>query len=391
MINEANILVCASSSGNPSDPDRIAAIAPMVDSSTKQGISVQIFWTGQPFDSYFNAKLKNLRTNLDSVGPQYTHILYVDSHDILFLTPLSEILQAYDALGDPNFLMLGDTHQSPKDVDLSLNINTSGYRFPNDGIFIGNINVIKNQLDVIIQRVGQNIYINPKTIFRTLLSEGSLLPQHIDSNCNIFQSLNGLSYTDIILESNKIKNSNTGTFPKILHADNSMHHPMFQKIYNFAINDNTTGITTLPDYVVGIVGATNLRNKNSGTSYLNWDIGRPNEVLIMSKKQLQYIVSKPIDLINVELLNGNPFLRSWISLELPNARINIEKAGVLESFTVLVNSTDVLACQGLCEYNTLTDRVSKITIKYFDMNRNLLYQTSSDLNLAIDPSSAYFI
>lgn len=391
MINESNILICSSSSGSPSDPDRIAAISPMVSSSTKHGINVQIFWTNQPFDSYFNSKLKNLHTNLQSVDPIYTHVLYVDSHDILFISTLSEILQSYDALGDPNFLILGDSQQDLADanMDLNLNLNSTGYRFPNDGCFIGRINTINNVLSTIINRVGDNIYIKPRTIFRNLLSEGILQPSHIDSNCNIFQSLIDTSYSELGLENGSIKNLTTNTFPKIIHADNSMHQPSFQRLYNFVINDDSTGLSTAPDNLIGIKGTSALKNNNNGMSYINWDLGDPRSMILLTKNQINKILTRSLDLINViRTSNNNNFIRSWLTDESPNIRFNINIGATTESF-IIPNTIDALVCQALIEYDTVNNTTTKITLRYFDINRTLLHSISRNIIIPVNQSDRY--
>lgn len=389
MINASNLLVCSASHGKSTDADRITANKSFVDSATKQGITVQMFWTGQPDEGYLTSKLVNLRDNLVASDARYTHVLYVDPQDVLFLTPLNEIIQAYDSLGDPNFIMMGDSTQDPRNVDLKLNNNISGYRFPNDGCFMGRKTTIINSLSTIITRAGANTKINPKVIFRTLMSEGTLTNSHIDSNCALFQSVVSASYSDLALDSGRIKNEATNSFPKIIRADHATHHPAFQRIYEFAVNDDNSGLSSPPSYLVGIEGTPNLKNANDGNFYLRWDVGDPRAMLILTRKQAQALLRRNMDIVNIQRTNNNPFLRVWLENENPNIRINVTVANTNESFTV-PNTANLIAVRANIAYDTTNDRVTSITLRWFDEDRNLLYQRRGNVNLAISNDSAYF-
>lgn len=70
-------------------------------SARKQGIWFEAFGGGEQFGSWFSAKILRMRKWLDALPARYSHVLYCDGKDSVFIRPLADLCGAFNSIGQP--------------------------------------------------------------------------------------------------------------------------------------------------------------------------------------------------------------------------------------------------------------------------------------------------
>lgn len=139
----------------------------------------------------------------------YTHVLFTDAWDLLFLAPLEAIVAKYIAFGSPPMLMsatwcLNDyTIYAPDDVDPS-----TPYKFPGSAMYIAEIPYLIDTFTR-MDRVKKE---DESYAYSKAWREGWFRPV-LDSKCELFQD----NEKYCIVENGRVYNALTGTYPLIVH------------------------------------------------------------------------------------------------------------------------------------------------------------------------------
>lgn len=154
-------------------------------------------------------KINELKNYIQTMDNEL--ILVCDTFDLIPLSNEKEILTKYFSLcPHQEILFSGEIFCWP-DKDLkSCYSGSSKYRYLNSGGFMGYSNDIFNLLHESVLNDDDD----QRFFTKKYLSSGKII---IDSNCEIFQAMNGS--TDLILHKNRIFNKHTKSYPIFLHGN----------------------------------------------------------------------------------------------------------------------------------------------------------------------------
>jgi len=180
----------------------------LVDSVWKYGITLRAYGIGSAFFDWKRMFLEHTLPTMErlQVDEHYTHVLYVDGIDSIFMSGLNEIIAKYERLGSPNILMSADADQ-PAFNTPAFN-GKRPWRFLNAGGFLADIELFVFRARWLADKYGadgdyQNWFVkDPRYIV-------------LDNDCSIFQSMNGEPY--LLPRCKRVLNAVTGTWPSVLH------------------------------------------------------------------------------------------------------------------------------------------------------------------------------
>ena len=130
---------------------------------------------------------------LKTIQNEFTHVLFSDLWDVLFVRPIGDIIAGYEHMGSPALLMGGcgvergflDLHPPETDRYLKLPLfdHAERYRYPSTSFHIGEIGYL-------IDRFGriETGHHNESRPIANAIADGILEPV-IDSRCEIFQAI----------------------------------------------------------------------------------------------------------------------------------------------------------------------------------------------------------
>lgn len=162
-----------------------------------------------------------------------THIMMVDALDSIFVRGVDKIIQAYKAMGSPDFLCSAERHCYPKQelapMIEALHPTVYPYRYPNTGGWIGKVEVVRQ-----LWRRGLDLYggeENDQGIFQGLLVDGSAWNIVLDHECRIWQTSPDMDVNVGWERSGKsgelrCKNRLTRTYPCVLHFNGGYADPV---------------------------------------------------------------------------------------------------------------------------------------------------------------------
>jgi hypothetical protein len=161
---------------------------------------------------------------LDNAG--YSHVLFTDAWDGMFLGTYEEICDCYDEMGQPSILLsashqLGNVSDEHKQYPGVFEDNGGKYRFPNRGGYIGEIERLIECYQI-MQRyeTGDDCFCwyNLKRDFPHAYD--------IDNTCDIFQ----VTEEDcVVSETRRVYNMETFSFPLVWHLPGGYTDPQTGK------------------------------------------------------------------------------------------------------------------------------------------------------------------
>ena len=179
----------------------------------------------------FGKKVMAIRDHIKQL-PEDEIVISVDPFDVIFLCELEEIEHKFNSINIPflcGALKLDAFNSSVYNFEFNrtgemIPATPTGYNFLNSGTWISRAgNAVK-----IIDMLVKNYHMTEVTMDQQLLTElyiqnGSVVG--IDWQCEIFHNILFIDFItrrpdlrDIVFNTNRIKNTTTGTFPCILHA-----------------------------------------------------------------------------------------------------------------------------------------------------------------------------
>jgi len=197
----------------------LAVIAPCVypstdrvhylrDSCAKHGVDIKFHGVGEPYADWRSMLLRYTIPHMRQLWQEdYTHVLYVDGIDSLFLAGIAEIQAKYERMDSPAILFSGDS-----DIPLSGSQNwhqIGPWKYPNAGGYIGALpSLIVMWEDLERKNTEEGNY-------QRWIENWKLHRVRIDDRCEIFQAMDG--HKAVMPCGERILNAVTGTWPCILH------------------------------------------------------------------------------------------------------------------------------------------------------------------------------
>lgn len=168
--------------------------------------------------NFYDAKINDMGVFLNNNKKNYTHALYTDAADSMFLATLEEIISKYNYLGSPKLITSAEKGCHPfGDRAEEFPPSPTRYRFMNPGNFIGEIPAILDVLGVLkkykhLQTNDQGhwhaAYLNKQLPFEI----------QMDYQCDLFQPMSDAEWNqEFDLSVNGLFNKTTGTLPSIVH------------------------------------------------------------------------------------------------------------------------------------------------------------------------------
>jgi hypothetical protein len=186
-------------------------------SAAKSGVelmAIQTSWKG------FGTKIIELRNYLKTIQGEYTHFIFVDAYDTLFLK--------YPQIPD-KILFSTEKHKWP-DVNAAYQETNEAWPYLNSGCYCAPIDAYLEltekypcEYDIDDQRYFTNIYLNDNKI-------------ELDTKCEIFQSYAFESEGDFTL--NPFKNNVNNTSASVIHFNGKCYNEYFYNMIKYAtLND----------------------------------------------------------------------------------------------------------------------------------------------------------
>lgn len=177
-------------------------------SAIRQKMRLDAFGIGVQFSNWKQMLLEQTLPSLEEYAKTYSHVLYVDAADTLFVGSLPEILAKYERFGSPPCFMSSD-------LDIPT-VNTDSFkgplpwRFLNAGGFITKIEYFVGLMKVLSTK-----YSDDGDYQNWLIREWPIPGMFLDHECTIFQSMCG--HPAILPFGARVLNSVTGSWPCVLH------------------------------------------------------------------------------------------------------------------------------------------------------------------------------
>ena len=197
----------------------LAVIAPCVypslgkvhylhDSCKRYGVDIKFHGVGQPYADWRSMLVRYTLPHMrELLGEGYSHVLYMDGIDSLFVAGTAEIVAKYERTGAPSILFSGDS-----DIPLSHSENWIGkapWKYPNAGGYIG----ILSSIISLWERLSEQ---NPdEGNYQRWVEQCGFERISIDHDCLIFQNMDG--HPSVMPNGCRVLNAVTATYPCILH------------------------------------------------------------------------------------------------------------------------------------------------------------------------------
>lgn len=204
------------------DPIRMLAA-----SAKRCGIDLFPYGKGGRFNGWGDVKVTKLLPLLASLEDEgFTHVLYTDGRDSLFVRDRGHIIHSYHALGSPPCVLSAEKNCYP-DWDLASDFPDRGtpWRYPCAGQYMGEIPYIREYWAK-IQKAYTHLDDNDQAWIARGMVDGLLDEVILDSYCDIFQSVVDGNEIDWSKENNAWVNLTTDSQPSVLHFNGGYCDPL---------------------------------------------------------------------------------------------------------------------------------------------------------------------
>lgn len=166
--------------------------------------------------NFYGSKIVSMGVQLNNVKKDYTHALYTDCGDSMFLTGLEEIITKYQQMGSPPLVVSGEKTCFPfGDMASKFPESPSPWKYMNPGMYIGEIPTL---LDVMSKCASfYQLQTNDQGHWYEAWNKYEL-PITVDENCQLFQTMSESNWDEeFALEEGRLVNKITGTRPCVVH------------------------------------------------------------------------------------------------------------------------------------------------------------------------------
>lgn len=171
----------------------------------------------------FGTKIIETYNYIKTLPKEYTHFLFVDAYDVLFLSDINEIIYKIE---NKDKLLISCEKACWPNAALSEKYpnNNSPWKYINSGSYLSPINLF-------IKLVDENPieYKDDDQLWFTNVYLSGNENIELDSRCSIFFSIAFEQEGDYSIEDNRVCNHITNTYPIVIHANGRTN---FEKIIN---------------------------------------------------------------------------------------------------------------------------------------------------------------
>ncbi len=185
-----------------------ARIHYLIDSCAKHNVSLSFHGRGEVFGGWSAMLMRYTLPHMRSLAEQgYSHVLFVDAIDSLFVAGINEIAAKYERLcGDHSTLISGDSDPTPRGVY----IDPGPWKYLNGGGYITPIApwvcMIENLHELYPEEGNYQVWLE---------KHWPLPDSYVDYDCKIFQPMDG--NPAVMPVGGRVLNALTGSWPCILH------------------------------------------------------------------------------------------------------------------------------------------------------------------------------
>lgn len=166
-------------------------------SATRMGIPLIPHGVGQVFTGWCNMLIAHTVPEMIRLADEYSHVLYVDGRDSVFVGGQDEIEEKYRVAGSPPCFM-GSDYQWPSTQE-GVRINAGGY--------IAEIKYMVGVWTRLASRHSSGDY------QQWILNEWPVDGIVCDQSCSVFQSVEG----ELLTMTQRVVNQGSGELPCVLH------------------------------------------------------------------------------------------------------------------------------------------------------------------------------
>ena len=183
----------------------------LLQSCQNHGVPIQTYGVGKQYADWRNMLEHHTIPHMNNlVQDGYTHVLYVDGIDSLFVAGLTEVATKYTRAGSPTILMSADS-DPPRGLVQDKFYLLGPWKYLNAGGYIGSIpHIIKMWKQLSEDFPDEGNYQRWLEI-----SYPSPHPLYLDVGCEIFQPMDG--NTSVMPMGRRVLNTITNSWPCILH------------------------------------------------------------------------------------------------------------------------------------------------------------------------------
>lgn len=176
------------------------------ESCYRFGIDLKPHGIGRQFSDWRTMLIAETLPSMRELSKDYSHVLYVDGRDSIFVSDLGEIIQKYCQVGSPPCFMSHDCHFP----GVSVQLNAGGY--------MGEIPFIVEMWTRLANEYGAEDANYQNWVNDAYPIEGLVC----DWQCRIFQSINN----EPTIKQGRVYNMRSGQMPCILHFRGGYSDPV---------------------------------------------------------------------------------------------------------------------------------------------------------------------
>jgi hypothetical protein len=154
----------------------------------------------------------------------YTHVLYTDGSDSLFVAGEKELREKYSRLGSPYILMSAEINCYPDSSIAPAYNQQLPWSYPNAGQWFGEVAQVIPMLEKVMLVGGED----DQMWWLRSIAEGTV-GVALDSWCDIFQNMDAPQLRNgsdaLVIHKRRVLNKITGTFPCFLHFSGGYSDP----------------------------------------------------------------------------------------------------------------------------------------------------------------------
>ncbi len=195
----------------------------LMDSAVRHGVPLTPYGIGDNPSDWGHIKVTRLLPVIEELLEEgYTHVLYTDGTDSLFVRPWEDVQSEYLSLDSPLCLMSAETDCYPF-RELGDQFPARGpWRYPCAGQYMGEIPWILERWSAMARDYASHPERNDQGWITLEILAGRMEGLVLDSECRIFQSMSG----DGVEKRDGVINTVTGSRPCVLHFNGGYSDPV---------------------------------------------------------------------------------------------------------------------------------------------------------------------
>jgi len=196
----------------PNGPEQCSLL---VKSAERVGIPLRLYGVGVPYSSHLESKFRGAIEECRKLRDEgYSHVLYTDGFDALFLLREITIVTYYMTFGAPEWLLSAETNCWPyPERSGEYEVTDSPYPYLNAGGWMGRIDYLLVHAPVALKQLKYTE--DDQGMITQAYLNGHLPGTVVDNWARIFCTANGPALE--VTESKNVLNRTTGTYPAVIH------------------------------------------------------------------------------------------------------------------------------------------------------------------------------